>query len=62
MAFTDAPRNLDQGVLCVVYANGTNAEANVRTAGILTANRLLEKQAADALGEKLWVNTVKPLI
>lgn len=60
MGFTSAPRDLGQGILCVVNTGGNNAMAVDGVAGILTGNRLLDTQAAGALGQYLWENKIVP--
>jgi len=56
------PRNLVLGVYCFSNSGGTNLGAKETIVNTLKAAVLLEDQAAGALGEKLWVNDIKPAL
>jgi len=62
VGFTDAPRNLDQGILVCVNNNGGSAAANAQVAAIVTAKELLYTQAKNAVGEYIWANDIAPLL
>ena len=62
VGFTDAPRNLDQGILVCVNSGGGAVAANAQVAAIVTAKELLYTQAKNAIGEYLWTNKIAPLL
>ena len=62
VGFTDAPRNLDQGVLVCVNTSGGYVAANKQVADIVKAKELLFTQAKNAIGEYLWANKIVPLL
>jgi len=62
VGFTDAPRNLDQGILVCVNTSGGSAAANAQVADIVKAKELLYTQAKNAVGESLWTNKIVPLL
>jgi len=62
MAFTDAPRNLAQYGLVVVYNSGNNAAANEKFAGVVSNYELLETQARGQVGEQIWTTDIAPLL
>lgn len=62
MAFTDAPRNLGQGVLVLVNTNGGSARAIEKVADVLTNYELLQTQAKGTMGQELWTTKIEPLL
>lgn len=62
VGFTDAPRNLDQGILVCVNTSGGSVASNNQVADIVKAKELLYTQAKNAVGEYLWANKITPLL
>ena len=62
MAFTSAPRNLAQGSHVVVNTSGTYVAANSYVASIVQSYGLLQTQAKQIVGAKLWSTKIVPLL
>jgi hypothetical protein len=62
LSFTPATRNLDLGILVVSQTSGTSVDADQYVADIVNAYPVLETQAKQAIGAKVWADAVAPLV
>ena len=62
LSFTPATRNLDLGILVVSQTSGSSVDADQYVADIVNAYPVLETQAKQAIGAKVWADAVAPLV